>query len=142
MKIGEFEFPDDLYYDREHNWARVEGETVTQGMSSYGQHLASEIVYAEMPRVGREVKQGEYFMSMESGKWVGRIRAAVSGKITEANEELEWEASLINESPYDEGWLAKIEASDLSELDNLLRASDPEFASFLEEEMARYGGAG
>jgi len=142
MKIGEFEFPDDLYYDREHNWARVEGETVTQGMSSYGQHLASEIVYAEMPRVGREVKQGEYFMSMESGKWVGRIRAAVSGKITEANEELEWEASLINESPYDEGWLAKIEASDRSELDNLLRASDPEFASFLEEEMARYGGAG
>ena len=142
MKIGEFEFPDDLYYDREHNWARVEGETVVQGMSSYGQHLASEIVYAETPRVGREVKQGEYFMSMESGKWVGRIRAAVSGKIREANEELEWEASVINESPYDEGWLARIEASDLSELDNLLRASDPEFASFLEEEMARYGDTG
>ncbi len=141
MKIGEFEFPDDLYYDKEHNWARVEGKTVIQGLSAYGQHLASEIVYAEMPRLGREITQCVSFMSLDSGNGWGRVRAMVSGKITEANEELEWEASVINESPYDEGWLAKIEASDLSELDNLMRPSDPEFAAFLQEEMARYGDA-
>jgi len=142
MRIGEFEFPDDLYYDKEHNWARVEGQTITQGLTAYGQHLASEIVYAEAPRVGREVEQGEFFMSMESGKWVGRIRAIVSGRIAEANEELEWEATVINESPYDEGWLAKIAASDLGELENLVQASDPAFATFLQEEMARYGDTG
>lgn len=142
MKIGDFEFPDDLYYDKEHTWARVEGNTVTQGMTSYGQHLAGEIVYAEVPRVGRAVKRGEYFMSMESGKWVGRIRAIVSGKIAEANEELEWEATVVNQSPYDQGWLAKLEPSDLGELGGLMRASDPAFAAFIQGEMARYQDAG
>jgi len=138
MKIDKYEFPDDLYYDKEHNWARVEGNIVTQGMSDFGQDLAGEIVYAEVPRVGREVQQGQPFMSMESGKWVGRIKAMVSGKIVEANEEIEWESTIINEDPYGDGWLAKIEAADLSELANLMRPSDPEFAEFIAAEREKY----
>jgi len=139
MKIDKYEFPDDLYYDKEHNWARVEGNIVTQGMSDFGQDLAGEIVYAEVPRVGREVKQGEPFMSLESGKWVGRIKAIVSGKIVEANEEIEWESTLINTSPYEEGWLAKIEMTDPSELEGLMRATDPAFAEFIAAEREKYG---
>ena len=138
MKIEPYEFPDDLYYDREHNWARVEDNVVTQGMSDLGQDLAGEIVYTEVPRVGREVEQGQPFMSLESGKWVGRVKAIISGKIVEANEELEWESTIINESPYDQGWMVKIEASDLSELDNLMRTSDPAFAEFIAAERKKY----
>ncbi len=138
MQIGPYEFPDDLYYDHEHNWARVEDNVVIQGMSDMGQDLAGEIVYTETPRTGREVEQGQPFMSLESGKWVGRVKAIVSGKIIEANEELEWESTIINESPYDEGWMVKIEARDLSELDALMKTSDPAFAEFIAAEREKY----
>lgn len=139
MKIGKYEFPDDLLYDKEHNWARVEGNRVTQGMTALGQSLAGEIVYAEVPRVGRTVEQGQPFMSLESGKWVGRIKAVVSGKIVEANEDLEWESTLVNDSPYDKGWFAVIELSNPAELDTLFKPSDPEYQAFVQAEAAKYG---
>ena len=139
MQIEEFTFPDDLYYDKEHGWARVEGNSITQGMTEYGQSLAGEIIYAEVPRTGRDVEQGKPFMSMESGKWVGRVQAMVSGKIAEANDELEWESAVINESPYEDGWLVKIEASNLgADLKNLLRADDPAYAEYVKSEIAKY----
>jgi len=139
MKIGDYEFPDDLYYDRDHNWARVEDNIVTQGLSDFGQDLAGELVYVEVPRVGRKVEKGKPFMSMESGKWVGRVNAMVSGEIVEVNEELEWEPSLINESPYEKGWLVKIKAEDLGELEGYLRTSDPAFEEFIAAEREKYG---
>ena len=136
--IDQYEFPDELYYDQEHVWARVEDGVVTIGMSQFGQDLAGEIVYVEVPRVGRTVSKGEAFMSMESGKWVGRVKSPVSGTITEANEEVEWESTIVNEHPYDEGWLAKIEASDLKELDNLMKADSAEFAALIASEREKY----
>lgn len=138
MKIDRFEFPDDLYYDKEHSWVRAEGNTVVQGMSDFGQAIAQEIVYAEAPRVGRKVEQGQTFMSMESGKWVGRVKAIVSGTIQEANEELEWEPTLLNESPYEDGWLVKIEVSDPAELENLMKADSAELEAFIKGEMEKY----
>jgi glycine cleavage system H protein len=139
MEIRGYEFPDDLYYDKLHGWAKVEdGNIVTQGLTEFGQAIAQEIVFVEVPRSGRDVEQGQTFMSMESGKWVGRIAALVSGTVSEVNEELEWEPTLVNESPFDEGWLVKIEASDLSELDNLMRADSPEWKAFIEEEAEKY----
>ena len=138
--IDQYEFPDDLYYDKEHVWARVDDDNmVTIGMTSFGQDLAGEIVYVEVPRVGRTIAKGEAFMSMESGKWVGRIQSPVSGEIAEANEEIEWESTLVNEDPYGEGWLAKLEASDLSELDGLMKAGSDEFAAFIAAEREKYG---
>lgn len=138
MNISKYEFPDELYYDKNHGWARVEGNTVIQGVSDFAQKISKEIVYVEVPRVGRTVEQGKTFMSMESGKWVGRIAAMISGKIVEANEELEWDVAPINEDPFGEGWLAKIEASDLGELDNLFKVSDAEFQGFIESEIEKY----
>jgi glycine cleavage system H protein len=138
MKISGFEFPDDLYYDRLHGWARVEGDIVTQGLTEFGQAIAQEIVFVEVPRAGRTVEQGQTFMSMESGKWVGRVAALVSGEIVEVNEELEWEPSLVNQSPYDKGWLVKIKISDTAQLANLLRADSPEWKAFIEGEAEKY----
>lgn len=136
--IDDYEFPDELYYDQEHNWVRVEDNVATIGLSSFGQDLAGEIVYVEMPLVGREVAQGDAFMSMESGKWVGRIKSPVTGTISEANEELEWESATVNEDPYGEGWLAKIELDDPSELEGLMRADSDEFAALIAAEREKY----
>ncbi|MGD2144683.1 MAG: glycine cleavage system H protein [Anaerolineae bacterium] len=138
MNIAGIEFPDDLYYDQQHDWARVEGDQVVQGLTDFGQQIAQEIVFVEMPRTGREVEQGETFMSMESGKWVGRIPAMVTGELVEANDELEWEPMLVNESPYDEGWLVKIQMADPSELDNLMTPDSSEFKAFIEQEAEEY----
>ena len=81
MNIAGSEFREGLYYDKEHNWARVEGNTVVQGLTDFGRKIAQEIVFVESPPIGRSVEQGQTFMSMESGKWVGRIPAMVSGKL-------------------------------------------------------------
>lgn len=138
MQISGYEFPNDLYYDKLHGWVKVEGNIVTQGLSEFGQAIAQEIVFVEVPRIGRDVEQGQTFMSMESGKWVGRVAALVGGKVTEANEELEWEPNLVNESPYEEGWLVKIEMVDPAELDNLIKADSAEFKALIEEESEKY----
>ena len=138
MKIEPFEFPDELYYTPEHIWARAEGDLVTIGLSQFGQELAGRIAYVEVPRAGRAVVKGEPFMSMESGKWVGRVKSPVAGKIVAANDELEWETSLVNSDPYGKGWLAKIEVTDLSGLNDLLRANSPEFAARVAEDRAKY----
>ena len=138
MDISGYNFPDGLYYDKNHGWASVEGNTVTQGVTEFAQKISKEIVYVEVPRAGRTVEQGKTFMSMESGKWVGRIAAMVSGELSEANEELEWDVAPINDDPFGEGWLAKIEASEPGELDNLFKASDAEFKSFMESEIEKF----
>jgi len=137
MDIGGYSFPDDLLYDRAHNWARIDGKTAIIGLSDFGQEIAGEVVYAELPLVGRDITFGEPFISLESGKWVGRIMAIVTGKILEANEEIEWESTIINEDPYGEGWLAKVELSDKPQ--GLLKADDPEFAEFIAAERKKYG---
>ena len=137
MKIDKYEFPDDLLYDKEHNWARIEGGVATIGMTDFGQTLAGEIVYAETPRVGREIKQGDPFMSLESGKWVGRVKAIVTGKITKANEDIEFDSTIINGEPYEGGWFAEVQLA--GEPAGLLKPSDPEFAAFIAEQRAKYG---
>jgi glycine cleavage system H protein len=136
--IGQFEFPDELYYDTQHVWVRVEGNTATIGLSQFGQDIAGDIVYVEVPRVGRSVGKDEPFMSMESGKWVGRIKAPVSGKIVGANEEIEWESALVNQEPYGKGWLAKIEMDSVSDLVALMKADSPSFTAFIAGERAKY----
>jgi glycine cleavage system H protein len=137
MKIDQYEFPDDLLYDKEHNWARIEGDTATIGLTDFGQDLAGEIVYAEVPRVGREITQGQPFMSLESGKWVGRVKAIVSGEIVEANEEIEWDSIIINEDPYGEGWFAKVAVT--GEPEGLMNPSDPDFGELIAAEREKYG---
>ena len=138
MQISGYEFPDGLYYDKLHCWAKVDGNVITQGMTEFGQAIAQEIVFVESPRAGRDVEQGQTFMSMESGKWVGRIAALVTGKIAEVNEELEWEPTLVNESPFEDGWLVKIEMSDAAELGNLMASGSAELTAFVEEEADKY----
>jgi glycine cleavage system H protein len=138
MQIAGYEFPDDMYFDKLHGWARVDGDTIVQGLTEFGQAIAQEIVFVEVPRSGRAVEQGQTFMSMESGKWVGRIAALAGGTISESNDELEWEPNLVNDSPYEEGWLVKIDMSDPGELENLMKADSAELREYIEGEAEKY----
>jgi len=136
--IENFEFPDDLYYTKEHVWAKVEGKVMTIGLSQFGQDVAGDILYVEAPAVGREITQEEAFMSMESGKWVGRVKAPVGGKILESNSELEWESDLVNSDPYGAGWLTKLEMTDPGELEALYRTDSQDFIALIKEEKKKY----
>jgi glycine cleavage system H protein len=122
MEIEGYQLPDDLYYHKEHFWARVEADAVTVGCTDFAQKLAGQIVYVELPPKGKTVEQGKPIGSMESGKWVGRIYAPVSGRIESSNGDLEESPDLINESPYEKGWICKITPSRLDEdLKNLMK---------------------
>ena len=136
MKIEEYAFPDDLYYHKEHYWAKVEGDVVTIGTTDFAQKLAGQVVYIELPSVGKAVEQGKPCGSMESGKWVGRIYSPLSGKVEAINSELEDSPELINESPYEKGWMFKIKASNVQEeLKNLMKPDS--LPDFIKSEIER-----
>ena len=136
MKIEEYTFPDDLYYHKEHFWARINGDLVTIGTTDFAQKLAGQVVYIELPAKGKAVEQGKPCGSMESGKWVGRVYAPVSGKVEAVNSELEDSPELINDSPYEKGWIFKIKASALQDdLKNLMKGES--LQSFIKSEIER-----
>jgi glycine cleavage system H protein len=136
MEIEGYFFPDNLYYHKEHFWSKVEPNSVTVGLNDFAQKLAGQIVYVELPSVGRTVEQGKPCGSMESGKWVGRIYAPVSGKVESVNQDLEENPELINESTYEKGWLFKINPSNLQEeVKNLLQGEN--LKEFIKSEIIR-----
>jgi glycine cleavage system H protein len=136
MEIEGYFFPDDLYYHKEHFWAKVEGNMVTVGTTDFAQKLAGDIVFVELPSKGKSVEQGKPCGSMESGKWVGRIYAPVSGKVESSNEALEDSPELINESPYEKGWIFKMSPTNLdADLKNLMRTDN--LVDFIKSEIER-----
>ncbi len=135
-EIKGYNMPDELYYHREHSWARVDGTRVTVGMNDFFQKEAGDIVFIDLPEEEDEVSQGEVCGKIQSRKWIGKLVAPVSGEIVEVNEELEEDTSLINTDPYGAGWILVIEASDLEdELDNLMHGEA--VATFIEQEIQR-----
>jgi glycine cleavage system H protein len=136
MELEGYNFPDDLWYDKNHFWARIDGDTVVMGTTDFAQKLAGDIGYVEIPEEGQKVQQGKPFGSIESGKWVGRIYAVLSGEVTAVNEALEDEPELINSSTYEEGWICKIAPDNLEgEKQNLMSAAD--LKPFIEAEIVR-----
>jgi glycine cleavage system H protein len=117
------EVRDDLKYTDSHEWLKVEGEVVKIGITDHAQSQLTDIVFVELPEVGKEVKKGEELCVVESVKSVSELYAPVSGKIAKVNKFLEETPETINESPYDEGWLVEIEVTDKSEIEGLLDAS-------------------
>ncbi len=118
--------PKDLRYTSEHEWIRVENGIGTVGITSYAQEQLGDIVFVELPEVGREVKKMEGVAVVESVKAASDIYTPVSGKIVEVNEDLNSSPNLINEDPYGKGWLFKIELSKPEELEELLSAEEYE----------------
>lgn len=116
-------YPSDLKYAENHEWARVEGSRVRMGISDYAQDALGDVVYVEVPDVGTTVSQGDACAEVESTKSVSDVYAPVSGTVVEVNEALDATPELVNSDPYGDGWFAVIEASDMSELDRLADAA-------------------
>jgi glycine cleavage system H protein len=124
MEIQGYYMPDDLYYDKDHYWIRVEGDLLVMGMDDFAQQLAGEIVFVQLPFEGKILRTGKRFAQVESGKWVGKIYAPVNGEVVAVNEDLEADPSLINQDCYGKGWMFTIKPNDLGELNNLIRGSE------------------
>ena len=125
--------PGDHYrFMKSHEWATLDGNIATVGISDYAQDLLGDVVYVELPDVGMTVKKGGDFSAIESVKAASDIYAPMSGTVTEVNEALQGNAALVNKSPYEEGWIAKLEVSKPDEYQNLL--SYQEYTDTLEKD--------
>ena len=113
---------DNLKYSEDHEWAKVDGDTITVGITDHAQSELGDIVFVELPEVGDEVAKGDSFGTIEAVKTVAELYAPISGEILEVNESLEDEAETINSAPYEGGWIVKMKVSDTSELDSLMDA--------------------
>ena len=138
LEVQGYLLPDELYYDRNHTWGKVEENIITVGLNDFAQRLAKDFVSVDLPIEGKQVTQGKAIASVESGKWVGRIYAIVSGEVIEVNEDLEDDPTPLNTDPYGEGWVLKIRMEDPDELSNLLQGE--EAVSWLEEEIEKHAG--
>jgi glycine cleavage system H protein len=129
------DYPTDLRYTSEHEWARLEGDVVRVGITYYAQDALGDVVYVELPDPGTRVTQDATFGEIQSPKAVSDLYAPITGEIVERNEEMVAAPELVNDDPYGEGWLVTIKPDDAAELDALLDAkSYEEYVEGLEEE--------
>jgi len=111
---------EDLLFSKDHEWVRSEGGTAVIGVTDYAQHELGDVVYVELPAIGKELKKGDPAANIESVKAVSDVFAPVSGKITEVNAKLSDTPELINQDPFGEGWIFKMSVSQASELGELM----------------------
>jgi glycine cleavage system H protein len=121
--MAEPSYPAELLYIPEHDWARVEGDEATFGITWYAQDSLGEVVFFDPPEVGKKVTRGEPYTEVESVKAVSDVIAPLSGEVVAVNETLKDKPEAINEDPYGEGWLVKVKLSDPSEQGDLMDAS-------------------
>jgi len=116
--------PTDLKYTKDHEWVKIEGNVATVGITDFAQKELGDIVYVEIETLDEEMKAEEVFGTVEAVKTVSDLFLPISGKITQVNTELDTAPEKVNTDPYGEGWMVKVEISDISEVENLLDASD------------------
>ena len=129
------EYPDDLKYTKEHEWARAADGRVTVGITEYAQDALGEVVYVELPRVDSEVSKEETFGVIESVKAVSDLYSPITGKVVEVNSALIDTPEMVNSEPYGDGWLIVAEPADAAELDELMSAK--EYEEFVESEKKK-----
>jgi glycine cleavage system H protein len=118
--------PADLKYTEDHEWVRVEGDSVVVGVTDFAQGELGDVVFVEIETEGEELDKGETFGTVEAVKTVSDLIMPVGGEVSEVNEELADEPELVNKDPYGKGWMVKIKMADTSELEDLMSAKDYE----------------
>jgi glycine cleavage system H protein len=124
--------PDDVKYHKEHTWVRISGNKGKIGITDYAQDALGDIVYIDLPEVDSIIEANSEISEIESTKATSSVISPVSGKVLEVNEDLSESPEVINEEPYDKGWIAVIELTNPSEADDLLEAA--EYTKYIEEE--------
>jgi glycine cleavage system H protein len=132
LKIDDYEIPDSLSYTKEHEWVVSETEKCRVGITDYAQKTLHEVVYVDLPQVGKQLKQSEAFGTVESVKAVSELYSPVSGQIIERNEKLVQAPELVNQDPYGAGWIVVVKPSRLEE-DTKTLLSAESYAEFLKE---------
>jgi glycine cleavage system H protein len=118
--------PEGLYYSKDHEWLRVEGETGTVGITDHAQNSLGDVVYVELPKAGETFAAHDTFGSVESVKAVSELFLPVAGEVTEVNESLSDEPEKVNSDPYGDGWMLRVRLSNRGEVDSLLSAAEYE----------------
>jgi glycine cleavage system H protein len=116
--------PKGLKYHREHDWVRIDGDTAVFGITDYAQETLGDVVFIELPEVGTEVTAGTPYAEVESVKAVSDVYAPMSGEIVEVNEDAVDAPEMVNQSPYEDGWLVKVKLTDPAEADDLLSVEE------------------
>jgi glycine cleavage system H protein len=120
--VAEASYPSDLKYHADHDWARIDGDTATFGITWYAQDQLGEVVFFDPPAVGTTVTKDQAYAEVESVKAVSDVIAPLSGEVTEVNEGLNGSPENVNDDPYGEGWMVRVKLSDPSEADDLMDA--------------------
>jgi glycine cleavage system H protein len=135
-EVEGYDLPDDLLHHKEHMWVKVDGDVAVVGLNDFAQKLAGEVSFVELPEEGDDVSRDEVIGTVETGKWLGKLYAPVTGSIEETNTDLEDEASVVNTDPYGTGWMFKIKMSDPSEVESLMQGDAA--VAWLKEEIAKH----
>ncbi|MCL5126047.1 MAG: glycine cleavage system protein H [Deltaproteobacteria bacterium] len=120
MEIQGYKLPDELYYEKNQFWVRPEQDVIVMGMNDFAQQMAGQIVFVQLPEPGKTLTAGKKFAKIESGKWVGKVFAPVSGVLVESNQALETNPGLINQDCYGAGWMYKIKPNDMADINQLI----------------------
>ena len=131
MSTASTEYPDNLRYTKDHEWARVEGNRVTVGITKFAVEQLGDITQVELPREGEAVTAGQVFGTVESVKAVSDLFSPLSGKVVQVNDPLRDSPETLNEDAYDEGWMIVVETSDTGDIDKLMSAG--EYVEYLKE---------
>lgn len=126
------DFPDELKYTEEHEWLLVEDTVVTVGITDFAQDQLGDVVFVELPEAGQQLEAGRTFGVVESVKAVSDVYSPLTGEVVEVNAVLTDEPELLNNSPYEDGWILKLKATDISALDSLMDAA--EYQEFVEQD--------
>jgi len=126
------DFPEGLKYSKEHEWVLVENDVAMIGITEFAQGELGDIVFVELPEVGEKISKDDPFGSLESVKAVSDIFAPISGAVVEINDDLKENPEAINEDPYGDGWMIKVEMTDMDELKDLMSSDD--YAEFIEQQ--------
>lgn len=127
--VSRWQVPDEYWYSSQHQWCRIDGESVVTGVTDYTQEQAGEMLYVGLPAVGDWVQAGQPMGTLESGKWVGQIYAPVDGMVTAVNDRLLEDPGLLNRDPYGQGWVARLKPKG-NVAENLLAAD--QYRAFLD----------
>ncbi len=124
MEIQGYNLPDELYYEKNQFWVRPEDDIIVMGMDDFAQQMAGQIVFVQLPEPGKILTAGKKFAKMESGKWVGKVFAPVSGTLVASNQALENNPGLINQDCYGSGWMYKIKPDNASDIEQLIHGGE------------------
>ena len=127
----EYEVPEGYLYTRDHEWIKAEGNVITIGVTDYGLKKLREVVYVELPTVGQRVEEGEAIATLESVKASAEVYTPASGKVIEVNSKLVDSPELVNDDPYGDGWIAKIELEEERKFEDLMEPD--EYRKYLED---------